>query len=59
MNKSALLIEYEKVRNQNRKFRKALEEIAAYYDGPVVNSSFDEPGSAQRAREALDKEEVL
>lgn len=31
----------------------ALDRIAAWHDGPVVNGSFDEPGSAQTAREAL------
>lgn len=35
------------------KYREALNEIAAWYDGPVVNSMFDEPGAASMARDAL------
>ena len=32
----------------------ALVQIAAYAEGPVVNSGFDEPAAAQTARNALD-----
>lgn len=31
----------------------ALNEIASWSEGPEVNGSFDEPGSARIAREAL------
>ena len=31
----------------------ALNDIAAWYDGDDVDSSFDEPGSATKARDAL------
>jgi hypothetical protein len=36
--------------------RAALNEIASWKEGPIVNSSFDEPGSAQIARRALARE---
>jgi len=35
--------------------RDALNAIAAWRDGPVVNGSFDNPGDAQSARDALAK----
>lgn len=36
----------------------ALWEIADWKSGPEVSSSFDEPGSARMAREALEKAEI-
>lgn len=35
------------------KWREALNQIAAWDDGPVVTGSFDHPGPARTAREAL------
>lgn len=43
----------EQITADNVKLRQALNKIAQWYDGPVVNSSFDAPGYAELAREAL------
>lgn len=39
---------------QNCRFRGALQMIACYDQGRRVTSTFDEPGSAQMARDALE-----
>jgi hypothetical protein len=38
------------------RLRAALDEIASWSEGPVVNGGFDEPGSAQTARAVLAEE---
>lgn len=37
------------------RYRAGLNEIASWREGPEVNSRFDEPGSAQKARDALEE----
>lgn len=44
---------HKEVRADAEKYRAALERIASWAEGVEVNSSFDEPGSAEIAREAL------
>ncbi len=44
---------YEESSQQLEVARKALEAIASFSEGPIVNGSFDEPGSAEIARQAL------
>ncbi len=41
------------LRSENERLLTALNHIAAWDKGPEVTSSFDEPGSAKIAREAL------
>lgn len=36
-----------------RRWKSALESVASWGEGPVVDSSFDHPGPARTAREAL------
>jgi hypothetical protein len=38
---------------QLNRYKAALEKIASFGEGPVVTTSFDEPGAAKIAREAL------
>ncbi len=52
-----LMSEKDKLEAQLRAaegMEKALEHIACYHDGPVVTGAFDDPASAQIARDALD-----
>ena len=44
-------IQWEKV----KVLLEGLNQIAAWYEGPIVNGSFDEPASARTARETLRK----
>ena len=41
------------LRAERDKLKAALEEIASWREGEVVTSLFDEPGSAETARQAL------
>jgi hypothetical protein len=43
----------EAVEYERDAYRDALNEVAAWYDGPEVNGGFDEPASAAVARETL------
>ena len=50
-----LLEKIQLIRQQLAEAQAALDAIASWDEGPKVDSSFDEPGSAQIAREALTK----
>lgn len=45
----------EELEARAERYRKALEEIASYGEGPVVTGGFDEPCSARIARRALEE----
>lgn len=53
-----LRAENKELRAEVERLRAALNEIASWREGPVVNGGFDEPGSARTARVALAKEEA-
>ena len=54
-----LLEKIQLIRQQLTEAQAALDAIASWDEGPKVDSSFDEPGSAQIAREALAKAKEL
>lgn len=45
--------ERDALREKCERYERALNKIAQWHDGPTVNAGFDEPGSAEEAREAL------
>lgn len=45
---------YISVIEENKRLREALNDIASWSEGSEVNSRFDEPGSAEIARKALE-----
>lgn len=49
-----LLVLAEDLKSKLEKAKTALNEIASWESGPVVNSGFDCPGNAITARKALD-----
>jgi len=50
-----LAAEIDRLRAENKKMRDALNKIASWSEGAIVDKSFDEPGSAKIARDALAK----
>ena len=48
-----LVAENTQLRAENNKLREALNRIASWNEGPEVTGSFDEPCSAEIARQAL------
>ena len=48
--------ERDGLKEDNERLREALNRIASWREGPRVTSSFDEPGSAEIARQALGRE---
>ncbi len=53
-----LMAKVEKYDSDRRIFLTALMRIASFQEGPVVNSTFDEPASAKIAREAMLQVEI-
>jgi len=49
----AIILERDALKADNERMREALNIIASWREGPRVTSSFDEPGSAEIARQAL------
>lgn len=47
--------DYRILEEENKRYREALENISSFSEGDKVNGSFDEPYSAQIARDALSK----
>lgn len=47
-----------KLREENERYQKALDQIASWQEGDTVRGNFDDPSSARIARAALEKSDV-